>query len=161
MQDALTAAGLSFNAGRVLSGTVACTGNQGCRYAASDTKTHAVALARALDERFPQLTQPVNLHVTGCVNSCAQHYIGDIGLMGTRVEGEEGYVVSLGGGTDADQGIAREFIPAIKFTELPPVMERLFSAFTQQRAGADETFLAFTRRHSINELRGLAQVEAQ
>ena len=161
VQEALAAAGLNIIAGRVLSGTIACTGNQGCRYAASDTKTHAVALARTLDARFPQLTQPINLHVTGCVNSCAQHYVGDIGLMGTKVEGEEGYVVSLGGGTDADQGIARELIPAIKFAELPPVMERLLGAFTQQRASEDETFLAFTRRHSIAELRAFAQVEAQ
>ncbi len=134
MQEALLAAGLQFSAGRVLSGTVACTGNQGCRYAASDTKTHAVALAHTLDERFPQLTQPINLHVTGCINSCAQHYIGDIGLMGTKVEGEEGYVVSLGGGTDGDQGIAREFLPAIKYADLPPVMERLLGAFDTSRA---------------------------
>ncbi len=160
-QQALLAAGLNFTAGPVLSGTVACTGNQGCKYAASDTKTHAVALARALDERFPQLTQPLNLHVTGCNNSCAQHYIGDIGLMGTKVEGEEGYVVSLGGGTDADQGIAREFIPAIKFVDLPPVMERLLGAFADRRASEAETFLAFTRRHSIDELRTFTQGDAQ
>ena len=159
VQEALLAAGLNFTAGPVLSGTVACTGNQGCKYAASDTKTHAVALARALDERFPQLTQPINLHVTGCVNSCAQHYIGDIGLMGTKVEGEEGYVVSLGGGTDADQGIAREFIPAIKFADLPPVMERLLGAFKTSRTSEAETFLAFTRRHSMDQLRSFAQVD--
>ena len=161
VQEALLAAGLKFAAGPVLSGTVACTGNQGCKYAASDTKTHAVVLANLLDERFPQLTQPVNLHVTGCNNSCAQHYIGDIGMMGTKVEGDEGYVVSLGGGSDADQGIAREFIPAIRFADLPPVMERLVGAFAAQRAAETETFLAFTRRHSIDELRAFAQVEAE
>ncbi len=161
LREALLAAGLQFTAGPVLSGTVACTGNQGCRYAASDTKTHAVALARTLDGRFPQLTQPINLHVTGCNNSCAQHYIGDIGLMGTRVEGEEGYVVSLGGGSDTDQGIAREFIPAIKFVDLPPVMERLLGVFEQRRISEEETFLAFTRRHSVDDLRALAQVEVQ
>ena len=157
-QQALLEAGLFFTAGPVLAGTVACTGNQGCRYAASDTKLHAVMLARALDERFPMLTQPVNLHVTGCPNSCAQHYIGDIGLMGTRVEGEEGYQVSLGGGSDSDQGLARELIAAIKFQDLPPVMERLFAAFSSERVAGDETFLAFTRRHSIDQLRSFAQV---
>ena len=153
-QAALLAAGLQFAAGRMLSGTVACTGNQGCKFAASDTKTHAVALANVLDARF-NLTQPVNLHVTGCNNSCAQHYIGDIGLMGVKVNGEEGYNVSLGGGSDQDQGLARELIAAIRFTDLPPVMERLFTAFDQRKVSADETFLAFTRRHSIEELRAL------
>jgi ferredoxin-nitrite reductase len=149
-QAELTAAGLKYAAGRVLSGTVACTGNQGCKYAASDTKTHAVALATLLDERFA-LSQPVNLHVTGCNNSCAQHYIGDVGLMGVKVGGEEGYNVNLGGGSDQDQGLARELIPAIRFSDLPPVMEKKHSD--------EETFLAFTRRHSIQELRGFAQVE--
>ena len=90
-------------AGTVLSGTVACTGNRGCKYAASDTKAHAVELANLLDARF-KIDQPVNLHVTGCPHSCAQHYIGDIGLLGAKVSGEEGYQVFLGGGSDQDQG---------------------------------------------------------
>ena len=155
---ALLEAGLKYTVGRVLSGTVACTGNQGCRYAASDTKTHAVTLANLLDERFA-LSQPINLHVTGCNNSCAQHYIGDIGLMGVKVNGEEGYVVNLGGGADHDQGLARELIPAIRFADLPPVMERVMQAFEQKKTSNEETFLAFTRRHSIEELRAFAQWE--
>jgi ferredoxin-nitrite reductase len=144
--------------GAVMGTTVACTGNQGCKYAASDTKTHAVALANFLDERFP-IKQPVNLHVTGCNHSCAQHYIGDIGMMGVKVDGEEGYQVSLGGGSDADQGLARELIPAIKFADLPPVMERLFTAYTVQR-DPEETFLSFTRRHSIDELKAFCATES-
>ena len=155
-QSALLEAGLKFQAGRVLSGTVACTGNQGCKYAQTDTKTHAVALATLLDERFA-LSQPVNLHVTGCPNSCAQHYIGDIGLMGVKVGGEEGYQVNLGGGSDQDQGLARELFPAIRFTDVAPMMVRLFAVFEQKKVGGDETFLAFTRRHSIEDLRAFAQ----
>ena len=109
----------------MLRGTVACTGNRGCKYAATDTKTHAVELANLLDARF-KIEQPVNLHVTGCPHSCAQHYIGDIGLLGMKVGGEEGYQVVIGGGSDQDKGLARELIPAIAIQRLPPVMERLF-----------------------------------
>jgi ferredoxin-nitrite reductase len=155
---AIIDAGLKVEVGAVMGGTVACTGNQGCKYAASDTKTHAVALANFLDERFP-IKQPVNLHVTGCNHSCAQHYIGDIGMMGVKVDGEEGYQVSLGGGSDADQGLARELIPAIKFADLPPVMERLFIAYTAQRE-PEETFLSFTRRHTIDELKSFCATES-
>ena len=118
-ERALAAAGLNYKAGTVLSGTVACTGNQGCRFSATDTKTHAVVLANLIDERFPILDQPINLHVTGCHHSCAQHYIGDLGLMGVKVGGEEGYQVLIGGGADQDQGLARELIPAIRFTGTP------------------------------------------
>jgi ferredoxin-nitrite reductase len=150
-QLALTDAGLSYIAGTVLSGTVACTGNQGCRFSASDTKTHAVALANFLDERFPVLGQPINLHVTGCHHSCAQHYIGDIGLMGVKVSGEEGYQVLIGGGADQDQGLARELLTAIHFTDLTARMESLFTVYTQRR-DPEESFLSFTRRHQIAEL---------
>ncbi|HKO18351.1 MAG TPA: NirA family protein, partial [Acidobacteriaceae bacterium] len=155
-QQALLAAGLSTSPGRVLSGTVACTGNKGCRYAATDTKGHAVALATHLDDCF-RIVQPINLHLTGCPHSCAQHYIGDIGLLGVKIDGEEGYQVSLGGGSDQDQGLARELIPAIRFQELVPVMDNLFSAFEEHRSSEQESFLSFTRRHSIEELRGFLQ----
>ena len=151
VQLALTDASLSCKAGTVLNGTVACTGNQGCRFSASDTKTRAVALANFLDERFPILDQAVNLHVTGCHHSCAQHYVGDIGLMGVKVSGEEGYQVLIGGGADQDQGLARELLPAIRFTDLPARMESLFAAYTQRRE-PEESFLSFTRRHRIAEL---------
>lgn len=160
VQQALGEAGLSWTAGRVLAGTVACTGNKGCRFAATDTKSHAVALANHLDQRFT-IQQPINLHLTGCPHSCAQHYIGDIGLLGTKIAGEEGYQVSLGGGSDQDQGLARELISAIRVTDLPPVLERLMEAFEAKRASDAETFLSFTRRHSVKELRTFAQLATE
>ena len=152
----IRAADLDCMAGTVMRGTVACTGNRGCRYSATDTKSHAVELANRLDTQF-KIEQPVNLHVTGCPHSCAQHYIGDIGLLGTRIGGEEGYQVVIGGGCDQDKGLARELIPAIPFRELPPVMERLFSGYTERRHG-DESFLDFSRRHSIEELKSFCEV---
>lgn len=151
VQLALKDAGLSYQAGTVLSGTVACTGNQGCRFSASDTKTHAVALANLLDERFPILDHPINLHVTGCHHSCAQHYVGDIGLLASKVGGEEGYQVFIGGGADHDQGLARELLPAIRFADLPSKMESLFTVYTKRRE-PKESFLSFARRHQIAEL---------
>ncbi|NYF78336.1 NirA family protein [Granulicella arctica] len=150
-KQAILAAGLQFEAGTVLSGTVACTGNKGCRFSASDTKSHAVALANHLDSHF-KIQQPINLHVTGCSHSCAQHYVGDIGLMGVKVGGEEGYQVVIGGGTDQEQGLGRELISSIKFVELTPVMDRLFRTYIDKRS-SEESFLNFTRRHSIGELR--------
>lgn len=148
--ERLREAELYCDAGTVLRGTVACTGNRGCRYAATDTKAHAVELANFLDLRF-QIVQPVNLHVTGCPHSCAQHYIGDIGLLGTKVRGEEGYQVVIGGGADMDQGLARELMAAVEYSNLPPLLERLFRAYMRGRE-PEESFLAFSRRHTIDEL---------
>ncbi len=148
--ECLRAAGLECTAGAVLRGTVACTGNRGCRYAATDTKAHAVELAHFLDSRF-RIDQPINLHVTGCPHSCAQHYIGDIGLLGARVNGEEGYQVVIGGGIDNDQGLARELISPVAYSELPAMLAGLFAAY-EERRHPNEPFLEFTRRHSISEL---------
>jgi len=149
---ALRANGLRYEAGTILRGTVACTGSQGCRYAAADTKSHAVQLANFLDERF-RILQPVNLHLTGCPHSCAQHYVGDIGLRGTTVHGEEGYQVVIGGGSDTDSGLARELIAAIPFADLPATLEKFFLAYEQKRHTEEESLLAFCRRHSIEEMR--------
>lgn len=148
--ERLRARGLECSAGAVLRGTVACTGNRGCRYSATDTKAHAVELATLLDARF-KIDQPVNLHVTGCPHSCAQHYIGDIGLLGTKVSGEEGYQVVIGGGSDQDQGLARELIPSVAYRDLPPMLEGLLAAFEERRM-PNESFHQFSRRHSIPEL---------
>jgi ferredoxin-nitrite reductase len=155
----IRAAGLDWTAGTVLRGTVACTGNRGCKYAATDTKAHAVHPADFLDARF-KIDQSVNLHVTGCPHSCAQHYIGDIGLLGTKVNGAEGYQVVVGGGSDQDRELARELIASVPFSELPPILERLFAAYTERR-DAQESFLEFSRRHSIEELRSLCAAREQ
>ena len=157
--ETLRDAGLRLEAGTVLSGTVACTGNKGCRFAATDTKTHAVALADLLDSRFPResasgIHEPVNVHVPGCHNSCAQHYVGDVGLMGIKVGGEEGYQVLLGGGADHEQGLGRELFPALTYVEVQGRLVALFEEYTAQRQYG-EAFLAFARRHSVEELRAM------
>jgi ferredoxin-nitrite reductase len=156
--QAIAEAGLDTKATTVLAGTVACTGNKGCRFSATDTKSHAITLARYLDSQFPILDQPINLHVTGCPHSCAQHYIGDIGLLGAKLAGREAYQVLIGGGTDNDQGLARELISAIRFTDLAPKLENLFAAYLTHRE-PEETFLHFTRRHDTTTLQSFCNQE--
>lgn len=157
-KQAIREAGLDYRASTVLSGTIACTGNNGCRFAATDTKSHAIELAQTLDARFPMLDQPMNLHVTGCPHSCAQHYIGDIGLMGVKVSSEEGYQVIIGGGADSDRGLGRELIPAIRFRDLSSKLASLMAAYVSSREPG-ETFLHFTRRHDIATLQSFCNGE--
>ena len=137
---------------------VACTGNQGCRFSASDTKSHAVELMRHLDARL-QFDRPINIHLTGCPHSCAQHYIADIGLLGIQVpQGEasvEGYHVYVGGGAEDERGMGRELMKNVPFNELPPLVERLLAGYLAQRA-VGESFVAFARRHELGALQRLA-----
>ena len=98
---ALRRIGLDTRQSFLRGGLVACTGNSYCKFASSNTKAHALELASYLEKRV-ELDQPINIHLTGCPNSCAQHYMGDIGLLGTKVkvsgESLEGYHVFVGGG---------------------------------------------------------------
>ncbi|MCC7338963.1 MAG: NirA family protein [Pirellulaceae bacterium] len=172
-------AGLSSNPHPVRAGLVACTGNSGCKFAASDTKRHALQIAERVEQRV-ELDQPVNIHVTGCHHSCAQHYIGDIGLIAAKVEvplvqiqgtsavvtrGEsheeldetqevEGYHLIVGGGFGHRQGIGRELLHELPASEVPQVVEQVLAGYMQHR-GEGESFVEFTRRFEVHELREL------
>jgi ferredoxin-nitrite reductase len=156
--------GLTTKATSVRAGLVACTGNKGCRFSASDTKGHAVAIADHCDARV-QLDGPVNIHLTGCHHSCAQHYIGDIGLIGARVEtgpeGEtvEGYHIHIGGGFGDDAAIGREIYRDVKAEDAPLTVEKMLKGYLAQRQGS-ESFLSFAKRHEVEALRKVFDAEA-
>jgi ferredoxin-nitrite reductase len=159
-QARIAALGLSTSANSLRAGLVACTGNVGCKFAASDTKRHAEEIAGWCETRVA-LDGPVNIHLTGCHHSCAQHYIGDIGLLACKVqtsdEGDtvEGYHVHVGGSFGPDATIAPEIYRDVRAEDAPRVVERLLKAYLAHRASPQETFLAFTRRHEIGALRSL------
>jgi ferredoxin-nitrite reductase len=157
---AILALGLGVEASAIRRGLVACTGNAGCKFAASNTKGHALRLAEYLEARVA-VDLPINIHLTGCHHSCAQHYVGDIGLLACKVslgeESVEGYHVYIGGGaaSTAEQAMAREYARDVAFDELPAMLEKLLGAWLVHRNPA-ETFFEFCRRHEIEALRGLA-----
>ena len=139
--DGLAALGLGWDASLIRGGLVACTGNAGCKFAASDTKRHAAELADFLDARITVAT-PINIHVTGCHHSCAQHLIADIGLLGARVPvGEddtvEGYDLHVGGGAGPEQRIGRLIRPAVAFDDLPPIVLQLLREWNGQGSFQD------------------------
>ncbi len=160
----IEALGLGTSASSIRAGLVACTGNVGCRFSASDTKRHAEEIARWCEARV-ELDGPVNIHLTGCPNSCAQHYIGDIGLIGCKVETSEdgdaveGYHIHVGGGFGPDAALGREIYRDVKAQDAPAVVENMLKGYLAHRASAAETFLAFTRRHDVAALKEMMQRE--
>jgi ferredoxin-nitrite reductase len=146
-----TRAGFFTEASLASGGIVACTGNKGCKYSAADTKGHAVALMKHLGNRV-RVESPINIHFTGCPHSCAQHYCGDIGLVGVKLaDGGEGYHLVLGGGMGHEQGIAREIFRGVRATEVPVLTERILCTY-QSRKKTGESFVDWSRRHSVKEL---------
>jgi ferredoxin-nitrite reductase len=146
--------GFHWQASNIAGGLIACTGNTGCKFSATDTKGHALALIEHLNKRV-ELDQPINVHLTGCLNSCAQHYIGDIGLQGVKVnssgESVEGYNIVFGGGFGADAAIAKEVFKGISFSEVPKLLEHVLKTYLRNRTSG-ESFAAFTRRHELKQL---------
>jgi ferredoxin-nitrite reductase len=154
VKKAVVKAGLDWKQSNIRSGLIACTGNSYCKFASSNTKAHALELANHLEKKL-ELDQPINIHLTGCPNSCAQHYMGDIGLLGTKVKvsGEtlEGYHVFVGGGFGDNQAAGRQVFTGVSMEQLKPTLEKMLLKYLEHRA-ADETFQSFTRRHDLNAL---------
>ena len=155
MKAGIEALGLHWSATNIRAGLVACTGNGGCKFAAANTKRHALAVAEYLEQRI-SLNQPLNIHLTGCHHSCAQHYLGDIGLLATKVpvgeEMVEGYHVYLGGGYGERQAIGRELLRNVTHTDLLPLLERLLNDYLERRQDDEETFFDYSRRQTTEEL---------
>jgi ferredoxin-nitrite reductase len=150
VKKALRKAGFDTRQSLLRGGLIACTGNSYCKFAQANTKGHALALGDYLDKKIT-LDSPINIHFTGCPNSCAQHYIGDIGLLGTKVRGEDGYHVFVGGGFGANQSVGRQIFSGVSVEELKPTLEKILKGYLRRRAEG-ESFQKFTARHDLNTL---------
>lgn len=162
---AIEALGLATTTSALRAGLIACTGATGCRFAAAHTKESADEIAAWCEERVP-LETPVNIHLTGCHHSCAQHYIGDIGLIGARVpindDGDtvDGYHLLVGGGFGTEATMGRELFQNVKAEDAPRIVERVLKAYVNHRSSEDETFIAFAKRTEIDDLKRMTELEA-
>ncbi|MEH2198362.1 precorrin-3B synthase [Nostoc sp.] len=152
VQSEIAFLGLDFSTTNIKSALVACSGNKGCTSSATDTKTHALALAEYLETRLT-LDCPVNIHFSGCEKSCAQHSKSDITLLGVNFEADggivEGYHVYVG---DSKQKFGREIYQYVTFTELPALIERMLYVYKIQRLNPNESFGEFSNRCAIAQL---------
>jgi ferredoxin-nitrite reductase len=155
VKKAVVKMGLDWRQSNIASGVIACTGSRFCKYASADTKGHAIELTKHLESHLI-LDKPVNIHVTGCAHSCAQHYMGDIGLLGAKTaDGREAYTVFLGGGFGSRANCGRQIFQAMPMNELKPTVERMLRVYQQKRSSPDEDFQSFVNRHEIGDLQVL------
>jgi len=137
-------------------GTIACTGTEFCKLALTETKGFSRWMVQELEARLPGFDRDVKIHVTGCPNSCGQHWIADIGLEGKKinVDGQQvdAYYFFVGGAVGKQQTTARPIGYRIPATEVPAAVERLLRVYLEERRGG-ENFRQFAARHSDEELR--------
>jgi ferredoxin-nitrite reductase len=161
---AIEALGLTTRANALRAGLVACTGNVGCKFAAADTKRHAEEIAAWCETRVA-IDTPVNIHLTGCHHSCAQHFISDIGLLACKVQESEdgdqieGYHILVGGGFGQHQTLGRELYRDVKAVDAPRVVERILKAYAASRTSPQESFLDFAARYDDVALKALCDCE--
>jgi ferredoxin-nitrite reductase len=153
VKRALRKCGFETGQSMLAGGLIACTGNSYCKFAQTNTKGHAVEIAGYLDKKIV-LDSPINIHFTGCPNSCAQHYIGDIGLLGVKVRGGEGYHVFVGGGFGSNQAVGRQIFTGVTVSDLKPTLEKMLRGFLRRREPG-ETFQSFATRHDLNTLQAI------
>jgi len=137
-------------------GTIACTGSEFCKIALTETKGFARHLVDDLEARLPGFEQHLKIHVTGCPNSCGQHWIADIGLEGkkTKVDGQmvDAYYFCVGGAVGAHQATARPVGYRTAATEVPAAIERLLRVYLAERRAGDN-FRQFCAARSDEEIR--------
>ena len=154
----LELAALPVEASVFARGTVACTGSEFCKLALTETKGFARWLTRELEDRLPGFEQQLKLHVTGCPNSCGQHWIADIGIEGKKlkVDGRmvDAYYFCVGGSVGQFASIARPVGYRCAASEVPDAIERLLREFEARREPG-ENLRRFFSRHSNEEIRAL------
>ena len=158
----LASLGLTVEATNFWRGTVACTGTEFCKLAITETKGFARWLVEEMEGRLPGFDQQMHLHVTGCPNSCGQHWIADVGLEGKKIKHDgklaDAWSFALGGALGVHSGVARLVNYRCLSEDVPDALERLLRGYLSTRNDAQSLRSWFAER-SNDELRGVLETE--
>jgi sulfite reductase (NADPH) hemoprotein beta-component len=125
----------------LLTDIIACPGGDFCSLA----NAKSIPIAQAIQARFDNLDYvydlgELSLNISGCINSCGHHHVGNIGILGVDKADEEWYQVSLGGAQGNDSALGKVIGPSFKAEEMPDVIERIIDTFVANRV-EDEHFI--------------------
>ena len=156
LANELDAIGFQVSGSAFARGAVACSGTEFCKLAITETKSFSRWLVEEMEERLPGFDQHLKLHVTGCPNSCGQHWIADVGIEGKKIKVDGGladaYYFCVGGALGLHQSTARPVGYRCLATEVPDALERLLDRYLADR-NPGENLRRFFSRHSDSELR--------
>ncbi|HZU10167.1 MAG TPA: nitrite/sulfite reductase [Pseudacidobacterium sp.] len=156
LADELGKIGLHVEGSAFWRGGIACTGTEFCKLAITETKGFLRWLVEEMEERVPEFTEQLKLHVTGCPNGCGQHWIADIGLEGKKAKHDgkmvDAYVFNVGGAVGKHSAIARPTNYRVPAAEVPAALERLLRAYLAERK-PDDNLRTYFARHSVEEIR--------
>ncbi|MDO9422466.1 MAG: nitrite/sulfite reductase [Herminiimonas sp.] len=134
-------AGLATPNRGLLTDMIACPGGDYCSLA----NARSLPIARAIAEHFENLDflndlGDLSLNISGCINACGHHHMGNIGILGVDKDGEEWYQVTIGGAQGTESSLGKVIGPSFRAEEMPGVIERLVDTFVAKRV-QDEPFI--------------------
>ena len=149
----LNTLGLNVDVSPFWRGAIACTGTEFCKLAIAETKGFNKWLVSELEDRMPGFDQQIRLHVTGCTNSCGQHWIADIGLEGKKIkkDGEmvDAFFFCVGGSVGKYARPARQLGYRAAATDVPAAIERLLNGYVAARTPGEDLRSYFDRTDDV------------
>jgi len=133
-----------------LTDLICCPGGDFCSLA----NAKSIPVAEAIQRRFDDLDYlydlgDLTLNISGCMNACGHHHVGNIGVLGVDKKGEEFYQIQLGGRAGTDAELANVLGPSFGREEMPDVIEKILNVYLQNRRG-DELFIDTCRRIGLD-----------
>ena len=145
----LNTLGLQVDVSPFWRGAIACTGTEFCKLAIAETKAFNKWLVTEMEERLPGFDQQIKLHVTGCTNSCGQHWIADIGLEGKKIKKNgalvDAFYFCVGGAVGKYARAGRTLGYRTAADEVPDAITRLLNAYMGARTPGEDLRAYFSR----------------
>jgi sulfite reductase (NADPH) hemoprotein beta-component len=145
----------------LLTDIIACPGGDFCSLA----NAKSLPIAKAIQERFDDLDYlfdlgDISLNISGCINSCGHHHVGNIGVLGVDKDGEEWYQITLGGEQGNDAAIGKVIGPSFYADEIPDVMTNIINTYVAERS-EHESFIDTYRRIGVTPFKEAAYKNAK
>ncbi len=160
VHEALAKAGLAAPNMGLISDIIACPGLDYCALA----NARAIPIAQDIATRFADEARAeeigeLKIKISGCINACGHHHVGNIGILGVDKKGEEFYQLSLGGSGDEDASLAQILGPALPAGKVADAVEHLVEFYLRERQG-EERFLDTVRRVGLASFKEAVYAEA-
>jgi len=132
---------------------VCCPGGDFCSLA----NAKSIPIAEAIQRRFEDFDLQKNigditLNISGCMNACGHHHVGNIGILGVDKKGAEFYQVTLGGSADRDTALGKVLGPSFAQEDMPDVIEKIVNVYLDNR-NEGESFLSTYNRIGIESFK--------